>query len=218
MKLYFRRNLLATSLAALAVCLLGVGSAAPVSASPQLHSTNFSFTSQSCVSQVREVAASQGFNPAPYLAMCQTNVTTTVGAVQSEAVSKPGSAAVSPAPVRSVNTVASRIYYQDWSQTYWGGSIWERHSGRTYWDGSRAWVSSYRGYSGSHTCHATGSWAAGAAITVLACNRPGSGSSATSQERFQTDWILKGVGLSYTAEINARYTASGVYSTWQVGG
>jgi hypothetical protein len=172
--------------------------------------------SESCVSQVKAIATSQGFDPTPYLARCEITVSTTTDVSQVAGSSLTQRQSVPPS--LSAKAAAGTIRYQDWSQEYWGGSVWEKHTGRTYWDGARAWVSSYRGFGGSHTCHATGSWSVGAAITVLSCSRPSAGASATSQERFQTDWLLKGVGVSYTAEIDSRYTATGAYSAWQVGG
>ncbi len=115
------------------------------------------FTSQSCLQQVRAIAQARGVSSAAATDICSGTVTVTESAPQTATVAEIEQYAqqqrLSPSDANALATLAAAggIKYRNWTHTYSGGSLVEKHKGRTYWDGVRAWISTYRGYTGSHT-------------------------------------------------------------------
>lgn len=180
------------------------------------------FVSQSCVAQVRSIAADK--HVAADVSLCSGTVTTSESAPQTATVAEvkayAARAELSEAQTRSLTALAAAgaIKYRDWTHTYWGGSLIEKHRGRTYWDGSKAWISSYRGYAGSHTCHSEGGIAIGWAVSPLSCTKPSAGSSADAFYRFDASVAFRGSPVTLNIGLHYSTAASGATSTRQVGG
>jgi hypothetical protein len=82
-----------------------------------------------------------------------------------------------------------------------------------YWDGTYAWDASYRGYAGSHICHAPGSLSAGLAISdVRNCNKPAAAAKAVFTETFDWSFVFKGSPIQGVCEMLTTYTAKGVHT------
>jgi hypothetical protein len=127
---------------------------------------------------------------------------------------------VSPALSRTLveAAAAGSISYRDWTHSYWGGSLVEKHKGRTYWDGKKAWIASYRGFSGRHTCHSEGGIAVGWAVTPYGCSKPKASASADAFYRFDAHAAFKGSPITLNIGLHYKTAANGKTSAWQVGG
>ncbi|WBU39243.1 hypothetical protein [Homoserinibacter sp. YIM 151385] len=110
------------------------------------------------------------------------------------------------------------IRSRTWVQTYWGASNWERHEGRTYWDGSRAWVASYRGKTGRHVCHTEGSWAIGWVITPVRCTKPKAAAAADAYYRFDAQILFKGSPITLGVAMHYQMSRTGAVKQWKIGG
>lgn len=117
---------------------------------------------------------------------------------------------VADAEIQAVNT-------HNWEHTYWGGSIVEKHAGRTFFNGTHAWVAS-ASEPGYHVCHSEGSWAVGFAITQHECTMPGAGASADAMYRFDWSAIVAGSPATFTVGLHHSTDRLGNISTWQNGG
>ncbi len=180
------------------------------------------FTSSECLRQLRAIERANDREVdrricSAMITITESSVqTATVGDMEAWAHEQELTASETSALVAAA--VAGGIKYRNWTHTYWGGSLVEKHSGRTYWDGIRAWVATYRGYTGAHSCHTEGSFGVGWAVKPINCTKPGAGSSADAVYRFdasvgvQGSPITLGIGLHYST------TAKGVSTGWQVGG
>ena len=113
---------------------------------------------------------------------------------------------------------AGAVKSKSWRHSYWTGVVREYHTGRTYWDGSRAWISKYRGVSGSHACHTEGSYSVGVGISPKSCSKPGPGSSADAVYGFDYTMGIKGVSVRLSVGLHYSVNRNGATSTWQVGG
>ncbi|WP_142206618.1 hypothetical protein [Subtercola boreus] len=110
------------------------------------------------------------------------------------------------------------ITYRDWTHSYWGGSLLEKHAGRTFWDGSNAWIATYRGLTGANVCHSEGGIAVGWAVTPLECSSPGAGTNADAYYRFDASVAFEGSPVTLDIGLHYSTNATGDVSTWQVGG
>ncbi|WP_156153132.1 hypothetical protein [Microbacterium oxydans] len=112
---------------------------------------------------------------------------------------------------------AGAVQGATWTHSYWAGTVKEVHAGTTYWDGSYAWVGTYRGLTGEHTCGKPGSYAVGATVSDRKCPKPGASSKADSVETFNLA-LATPIPANFTVGLHNAYTKGGVRSTWQVGG
>jgi len=112
---------------------------------------------------------------------------------------------------------AGAVQGATWTHSYWAGAVKEVHTGTTYWDGSYAWVGTYRGLTGAHNCGTQGSFAIGATISDRKCPKPGASAKADSVETFNVA-LATPIPASFTVGLHNAYTKGGVRSTWQVGG
>jgi hypothetical protein len=185
------------------------------------------FVSEACVSQVNAIAAKTGISKAKASKdagdLCSATVTTEesapVKATVTEVAAEASKLKLGAAETESLVTAAAAgtVYTRLWTHTYWGGSLVEKHTGRTYWNGSHAWVASASN-GGYHWCHSEGGIAVGWAVTVLNCTIPYAGAVADAYYRFDASVAYQGspvtlqVGLHYQTDRNGGVTA------WQVGG
>lgn len=175
-----------------------------------------SVTNSACVQQVNAAYAGTGSAPtASDLAQCTITVTTSV---DPEVTST--AADINDQASLRLNTpdVASTIHSQTWSQEMCSGglvNVWcEYHSGKTYYNGTKAWTThAYRGRSGRHTCHAGGSYTVGWAITVGHCTDAPDGSSDLTGETFDVGFVVKGSPVSFTEQMGRVWKKNGTW-TW----
>ena len=213
-------------IAAGTVIVLGAALAAPANAEGAGSSnTSQPATSAACQSQLATIAKSDPQFAIDHAGFCVGTVTTTNGVTQRETVAeaKADTSGMNASAKSQIVAAAAAgaIYYQNWSQSYASaGVILEKQTGKILFDGTYAWQRTYRGYYGSHTCHAAGSFAIGYTITVdtSSCNDPVAAATATNTERFDATLFWKGFPVTTTIEMYSRYTAAGVHTAWQVGG
>jgi hypothetical protein len=125
-----------------------------------------------------------------------------------------------PAEQRSLLSAAALngILCRSWSHALFGGGFWEVHPGKTCWNGRKAWIATYLGITGRHTCHTEGSWAVGWAIKKISCNKPAAGASADAVYRFDASVAYEGSPITIGYGLHFSVTKSGASSGWQVGG
>lgn len=180
--------------------------------------------SESCMDQVEAIAAEEGVSMESGIELCSATVTTTesdpliatVADIEAYASEERLSVEEKASLVRSAASGA--IKYRNWTHSYWGGSLLENHKGRTYWDGSRAWIASYRGFTGSHTCHSEGGVAVGWAVKPISCSKPAAAASADAFYRFDASVAFQGSPITLAIGLHYSTSKSGQTSTWQVGG
>ncbi|MGL4339381.1 MAG: hypothetical protein ACRCSP_03010 [Rhodoglobus sp.] len=198
--------------------------AAPEAASDEVIVSQERVVSQKCVAQVRAIALRKRVSADSAITLCSRTVTTTESSAKQATVADAQAYATSEnmgeEQTRSLVAAAAAggITYRDWTHTYWGGTLVEKHQGRTLWDGSQAWIASYRGYAGQHICHSEGGIAIGWAVTPISCSNPGAGSSADAVYRFDASLIFSGSPVTLNIGLHYSTDASGETSTWQVGG
>lgn len=201
-----------------------LGGAGAANAATADNTSQTSFTSRTCVAQVKAIAAKNGVSAAPATGLCSASITTTQSAVITATAAEARALAVqeglNPSESEALVSAAAAgaISYRNWTNTYWGGSLVEKHAGRTYWDHSKAWIASYRGLAGSHTCHTEGGIAIGWAVTPISCARPGAGSSADAFYRFDASVGFRGSIITMNVGLHYSTSASGAVSAWVVGG
>lgn len=182
--------------------------------------TTSEFTSISCMNQINDLASLAEQEKELYKNACSATITLTESTP--EFVSAQEIINLDLPPIEEANMLesakAGKIQSRTWTHTYWGGSIVEKHTGQTYYDGEKAWVKKYRNKTGSHTCQAAGSWAVGFNVTVQSCNKPATGSSATSTERFRVSFLVSGSPIHFVADLKYKVNANGATTAWQVGG
>lgn len=196
----------------------------PVSESTQKVTSEKSFISQSCVEQVNAIVANKG-GDASTLAQetCAGKLITTESdtrpatlsdvesAVQAGSLTKDAGRSLSQA------VALSGVVTKDWTHTYWGGSLIEKHTGRTFYDGSNAWVAS-QGNGGYHVCHSEGSFAGGWAVTQNSCTNPGQGDWADAIYNFDASVAFKGSPVTLTIGLHYSVDKNGNVNAYQVGG
>ncbi len=107
----------------------------------------------------------------------------------------------------AAGTVKSKSYKQNYDNVI---VAWEQ-SGKFYYDGSRAWVtSSYRGYTGYHTCKVNRS--IGYVIDVKKCDESGSTSQRNLRAIFHSSAIPSGGLVNWSTEMHFFVNSKG--STW----
>ncbi|MCU1417492.1 MAG: hypothetical protein JWP32_1666 [Schumannella sp.] len=203
--------------------ILTTASPAAASDDPGVASTfSSAVTSQSCLDQLHAVERTKGVDADDRLCsgtitFAQSEVfTASIGDVTALAREEGLGARETAALVAAA--AAGGIQYRNWTNTYWGGSVVEKHTGRTYWDGVRAWIATYRGYTGKHTCHTEGSFAVGWSVKVISCSKPGSGSSADAVYRFDASVGVQGSPITLSVGLHLSTAANGTATAWEVGG
>lgn len=220
-----KRALIAGLTAAVLLSVAVPAHAADVATTPRLSTTTTTIATavenSSCQAQVAAIAARTG--TAADLSLCDASVTLTettfpVSSAQARTIAAQEGMSASATSAFVAAAAAGAVQGATWSHSY--NALWinEVHKGTTYWDGSRAWIATYRGLTGSHTCHQEGSWVVGGAVKVNSCNKPGAGASADAVENFDMSVIYQGFPLAFTVGLHYKITATGARSTWQVGG
>lgn len=185
------------------------------------------FVSESCVSQVKAIAAKTGTSATQSAKdaaeLCSATVTitetapirATVAEVKAEAVRQGLSEAETASLVTA--TATGSIWTRLWTHTYWGGSLVEKHTGRTYWNGTHAWIASATD-PGYHLCHSEGGVAVGWAVTVLSCTAPAAGAVADAYYRFDASIAYQGSPITLQVGLHYQTDRLGGVTAWQVGG
>lgn len=104
-----------------------------------------------------------------------------------------------------------------WEHVYWSGTVKEVHKGTTYWDGTKAWIGTYRGLTGKHECGTQGSYAIGATVSDRSCSKPGPSAKADAQETFNLS-IDTPISANFRVGLHYAINKDGIRSSWQVGG
>ncbi|MCA4133387.1 hypothetical protein [Arthrobacter sp. M4] len=210
--------------------MLVVSTATAATASPSAPSAPSAqsfFTSKTCLDEVNAIAAEKGINKNQAARdasrLCSATITTT----ESAAVQATVAEVVAVAPSLNLNAADSQalvsaaaagsVWTRLWTHTYWGGSLVEKHTGRTYWNGTHAWISSTTD-SGYHWCHSEGGIAIGWSVTVLECTRPGAGSVADAFYRFDASVAYQGSPITLQVGLHHQTDRFGNVTAWQVGG
>jgi len=210
---------------ALACAILSATTGA-ASVDPTSETTTYTdtVTSADCLQQVEAIAAKTGADGTDGAALCTGTVRLTESRPQKVTVSEVASIAkdqgLTSGETDALKKIAKSgaIYYRNWTHTYWGGSLVEKHKGRTYWDGRHAWNASYRGFKGSHTCHSEGGIAVGWSVKPISCPKPGPRSSADAFYRFDASALFQGSPVTLSIGLHNRTSATGKVTLWQVGG
>lgn len=209
-----------------AALLLGTVVPAQASTPATLHKVSTTnFVDESCVKQVEEAYEKVGQSAeAKDLELCEGKVTVEEGATETvdPAEAKAFAATENMGEQETALVVeaakAGKIKSKKWKHAYWGGSNYEKHAGRTYWNGSKAWVKKYKGKTGYHTCHSEGSWKVGWSVKPTRCTKPKAGTYADSYYRFDASLFVKGSPITLGVGLHYRTSKSGAVKTWQVGG
>lgn len=113
---------------------------------------------------------------------------------------------------------AGTIQSKSWKHTYNAVATAVIHAGRTYWDGSKAWIATYRGNTGWHQCNYEGSYSVGWAVKHISCNKPAAGTAADALSKFELGAFVSGSPITLTVGLHYKITNKGVSSGWQNGG
>ena len=109
---------------------------------------------------------------------------------------------------------AALVSRKDWIQTFQSLSYKEVHKGTAYYDGATAWsTTANKGYLGSHTCHAAGSYAFAVTISNVQCTTSISptGGSIVERETYDYYALVQGSPLSWTAAFSVLINNNGGY-------
>jgi len=180
--------------------------------------------SASCVAQINAIAESTGADAAEGMPLCtvKTVITessptiVTTSQAKTIAASQDLSAAATTELVQAAAAGTVRARY--WTHAYWGGTLYEVHTGTTYYNGAVAWIYPYAGYAGSHTCHAEGSLSYGWGLKQISCNRPAAGPWADAVDRFDASIGWNGSPITMSVGLHHSTNKYGSSVTWQVGG
>lgn len=167
-------------------------------------------TSSDCVSRVKAQGGSDR-DAAP----CSSVVTLAVGVETRPTSNEIASArsSLSPADFASLSAAAAAgtVRSVPFQQGRNNGTDQEQQYGRVYYDGSRVWISSYRGYTGAHVCKVD--WAVGYAVTNTGCGDYGSGSQRSIYQKWMFAVGVKGSPISWEETSTINVNASGRF--WQ---
>lgn len=184
-----------------------------------------SFADKSCMKEVKRAYEKVGQEASTGdLEICKGNVTVEEGPTETvdvgEAKALAATQDISKQETAQVVQAAKagKIKSKKWKHAYWGGSNYEKHAGRTYWNGSKAWVKKYKGKTGYHTCHSEGSWQVGWSVKPTRCTKPKAGTYVDSYYRFDASLFVKGSPITLGVGLHYRTSKSGAVKTWQVGG
>lgn len=142
--------------------------------------------------------------------------TLTVTQAQQMAQSEGLSSADSTALVTAAK--AGTIKGVKWKHWYFAGVTKIDHSGTTYYDGSKAWIASYRSLKGSHSCSIEGGYSVGWTVSTVSCNHPAASTKADAIWRFDLGLAFKDSPVTLNVGLRYAVTNKGTVSTWQVGG
>lgn len=181
------------------------------------------YTSDACLAQVQSIAARTGADAKEGEALCTAKITTaqtepraaTVAEVTAFAAEQNLSATETAGLSRAAG--ARAVQARNWTHTYWGGSLVEKHAGTTFWDGTNAWVASATS-AGNHTCHSEGGIAIGWSVTVIECRNPTASPNADAYYRFDASVGWQGTPLTINVGLHYVTSGSGNVNAYQVGG
>ncbi|AGW40522.1 hypothetical protein O159_02990 [Leifsonia xyli subsp. cynodontis DSM 46306] len=189
--------------------------AAPANA--ESTTTTQTLVSSSCVAQLKDNLAADHQHPSleQLKAACAGEVTSTVS--QMHLVTGAGARALAKArhlsAAETANLVARAengwVAYQDWREGYKSWLVKEFHEGRTYYDGSKAWVTSYEGYTGRHICHSGGSSDLFVNVVTRECTQPEPVSIADNSYQFEVSATILGVPVDYVVGLHAKVDGYG---------
>lgn len=178
--------------------------------------------SKKCIAEVKATTAKRGISSAQYLPMCETRVRSSmsraikVDAVQAQQFAQAEGMKADQAKSFVAAAALGQIYYKDWSDEAVGvarGYV-EKIKGRLYFDGERSWVAKYRGYTGSFSCHNTGSYAVGVVVSVVSCSKwRNSSNGVVHRDKFDVSAVIKGGPMSMTHEIVVTGAKNGKMTT-----
>lgn len=214
-------GIVATTGVLLSALMAGAGAA---NASPGETTSQQSFTSKSCLTEVRAIAAKTRVGAGTDESVCSGTVTITESAPQRASAAQVKAYAsdekLNAEATQSLTTAAAAgvINYRSWTHSYWSGSIVEKHAGTTYWGGGKAWIASYQRYTGNHTCHSQGSWAVGMGVKELECTHPGAYINAIASYRFEVGAVVAGSPFNFTVGLHYQTNSDGTTKSWQIGG
>jgi hypothetical protein len=157
-------------------------------------------TDPSCVSQVTAL----GGSAAEANSFCTfTFSSTSVVALSSQAQSRTlSAAALSNSPINSIT----------WTTSVTAPAYKEVQKGVAYFDGTYAWSTTpYRGFLGSHQCHASGSYAIGVSVSGVNCTTSvsQSGASIVERETYDLSMIFQGFPISTSVAFSALINCNG---------
>lgn len=185
------------------------------------------FVNDDCITQINAIAEKENLSAEETDAyiqdLCTAQITSEVTEAEPVTVEEAKTAAASMG-MNATDTAAfvagaevQAINAHNWEHTYWGGSIVEKHAGRTFFNGTHAWVSS-PGDPGYHVCHAEGSWAIGFTVVPGDCVSPGAAEVADAVYRFDWTALVKNNPVRFTVGLHHATDRLGNISTWQNGG
>lgn len=218
-------RLLATLAATILLTSTGLSPALASSSNPNTEITKTKFVDKSCVEQVeRAFEKVQQVPTDKDLAICTGSIIVEQDPIETISISEANEIveleAMGPEQSKMFlkSAAAGKIKSRKWTHAYWGGSNYEKHKGKTYWDGSKAWVKKHRGKAGNHYCHTEGSLQVGWTVTPRSCTKPSAGNYADSLYRFDASLFVKGSPITLGVGLHYRVSKKGVVKTWQVGG
>ncbi|MGO3180225.1 hypothetical protein [Brevibacterium linens] len=221
-----RSTIVIASVVSSTAMLLGTVAPAQADAPTTLQKVSTtSFADKSCMKEVKRAYEKVGQEASTGdLEICKGNVTVEEGPTETVDVGEAKALAATQdmSKQETAQVVqaakAGKIKSKKWKHAYWGGSNYEKHAGRTYWNGSKAWVKKYKGKTGYHTCHSEGSWQVGWSVKPTRCTKPKAGTYADSYYRFDASLFVKGSPITLGVGLHYRTSKSGAVKTWQVGG
>lgn len=167
-------------------------------------------TSSECVAKVQARGGS-----GREVAACTSTVTLAVGAETHPSSKDVASArsALSPREFEALSAaaVAGTVRAAPFQQGKNNGTDQEEQYGRVYYDGSRVWIATYGGYTGSHICKVD--WAVGYDVTNTGCGDYGSSSQRSIYQKWKFSLGVKGSPVSWEETSTIFVNASGRF--WQ---
>ena len=180
--------------------VLFVSAASPANATTSTTITQLTGINNDCVISL----VNAGESPESANTACSYTITTEVSAPQV-------SVAARSATIQAGTTV-SRVL---WSQTFSSTGYTEVHKGVTYFDGKNAWSAvPHLGYTGSHTCGASGSSALfGYAVDNVSCDETVSlsGASVVQRDTFKVTFGFAPIQTSWTNAMSVLINCNGGY-------
>lgn len=167
-------------------------------------------TSPDCVSKVRARGGSDRDTR-----VCSSTVTLSVGDETRPSAQDIASARSSLSPqdftALSAAAAAGTVRMAPFQQGKNNVTDQEQQYGRVYYDGTRVWISSYRGYTGAHLCKVD--WAVGYNVANTGCGDYGSSSQRAIYQKWMFAVGVKGSPISWEETSTIYVNAAGRF--WQ---
>ena len=180
---------------------------------------------QDCIDQVNAVAAAQGVKASDYSKYCEgtlkSSLSSPVTITPTEATRVVQEAGLIGLDASQLITqaAAGKVKYRKWTHEYYGLTIREKHAGKTYYNGSKAWVSKHYGFTGYHKCHTEGSYAVGWSVKLGSCSRSRTAAQGVDHvHNFDMSFLVKGSPITLTVGLHMLLRRDGSNKGWQVGG